>query len=97
MPPFAVAVKGQPDVVAALAFASAHSLRVVVKSSGHEFQGRSTAANALLLWMHELTGITVHDSYTACPGDVPGPAITVSAGNNWGDVYAVYVAAERCM
>ena len=72
---------------AALAFVASHNLAVVVKSSGHEFAGRSTAPNALLLWMHHYKGISLDENYVACPGDTPGPALTVHAGNNWGDVY----------
>ena len=54
MPPFGIAVASSSDVSAALRFAFAHRLRVAVKSSGHDYQGRSTAANGLLIWMHRL-------------------------------------------
>lgn len=57
--------------------------------SGHEYQGRSTAADALLLWTHALRGITTSATFAACAGDAPVPAITSKPGDAWGDVYAV--------
>ena len=48
--PYAVAVQKTVHVAQALAFATQFNIQVVVKSSGHEYQGRSTAANALLIW-----------------------------------------------
>ena len=50
VPRYAVAVQKTVHVAQALAFATQFNIQVVVKSSGHDFQGRSTAANALLIW-----------------------------------------------
>jgi hypothetical protein len=55
------------------------NIRVVVKSTGHEFQGRSTAAGALLVWLRGMKGISV--SLT------PTPTVTSSPGDMWADVY----------
>ncbi len=55
--------------------------------TGHEYQGRSTAADALLLWMQGPRTVVINKAYVACPGDAPGPAVVVSSGANWGDVY----------
>jgi len=87
IPPYAVAVRSDADVAQALAFAAAHNLRIVVKSSGHEFQGRSTAADALLLWTHALTGVSFNPAFAACAGDVPQSAMTAAPGTSWGEAY----------
>lgn len=87
IPPFAVKVSSPSDVSAALAFGAAHNIRVIVKSSGHEFQGRSTAAGALMVWMHTYTGVTTQPAFSACEGDAAQAAVTVLGGTQWGDVY----------
>ena len=89
IPPYAVAVRSDSHVATALAFANHHGLRIVVKATGHEYQGRSTAANALLLWVHALKGISVDPAFTACPGvQAPRAALTARPGDSWGEAYA---------
>ena len=89
VPPAGVAAASAADVAAALSFAAAHNLTVAVKSSGHEIQGRSTAPNALLVWLHGLQGVQVEPAFAACPGDAPGPAVTAGPGVSYGDLYAL--------
>lgn len=84
--PVAVAVQQPSDVANALRFAQQYNIQVVVKSTGHDFQGRSTAAGALMIWMHTYTGVSIATT-SACPGDTPIPAITVLGGTSWGTVY----------
>eukprot|EP00762_Andalucia_godoyi_P004540 ANDGO_05132.mRNA.1 putative FAD-linked oxidoreductase ARB_02478 len=88
IPPFGVAVSSASDVSAALDFAARRNIRVAVKTSGHDFNGRSTAASALMIWMHTFTGVSVADVFQACPGAEKGPAVTVTGGTAWGVVYA---------
>lgn len=59
-----------------------------MRASGHEYQGRSTAKNSLLIWMHELKGYTVNTSFKACEGDVARLAVTAAPGTFYGDLYA---------
>ena len=94
-PPYAVRALTPAHIAAALAFASAHSLRVVVKSSGHEYSGRSSGAHALLLWTHALQGLTLHPAYSACPAAAapPTPALSASPGTSFGQLYAAADAA----
>ena len=89
LPPFAVAAASAAHVAAALAFARAHSMRVVVRSTGHEYQGRSTGANALLIWTHALRGARFDAAFSACPAAAAAPAVTTSPGTAWGEVYAL--------
>lgn len=95
IPPYAVKATTQAQISAALAFAAAHTLKVVIKSSGHEYQGRSSGSNALLIWTHALTGLQVHTAFTPCPGTTPPlPAITTAPGVSWGEAYAAADAAK---
>ena len=47
VPPLAVAASQPSDVAAALRFAAAYHIRLVVKSTGHDFQARGSVASAM--------------------------------------------------
>lgn len=84
---YAVVARTTDDVVAAVNFAREHNLRLVVKGGGHSYQGTSNAADSLLIWTREMTGVTVHDAFVGagCAGrHAPQPAVTVEAGAIWG-------------
>ena len=99
VPVYAVRVGSAEHVQEAVKFANRHNVRLVVKSTGHDFQGRSTAAGALLVWLHEFKGVRFHsyaeDSTCSAPKP-PAPytdptsetaAVTVVGGTVWKEVY----------
>ena len=68
-------------------FARMHNIRLVIKSSGHDYLGRSVAPGALSIWVRHLTGIQYHESFTV--GDKKaGSAVTVGGGTEMYDIYA---------
>jgi len=66
------------DISLAVKFAAKHNLRLVVKGAGHDYLGRSTAPNSLLIWTGRLQGIK---------WDRLNRTVTVEAGVIWQDVY----------
>ena len=87
---YAVAASGPEDIAAAVAFARDRDVRLVIKGTGHDYLGRSSAPDSLLVWTHHMREITVHDAFqpTGGPTDQLGvPAITVGAGTRWLEVY----------
>jgi hypothetical protein len=54
-----VRAETEADFQATVAFAAANDLRLVVKATGHDWYGRSTAAGSLLLWTHLRKNMTV--------------------------------------
>ncbi len=87
---YAVAARETADVVAAVNFARAHHLRLVVKGGGHSYQGTSSAPDSLLIWTRAMNRITVHDAFVGagCEGaQAPQPAVTIEAGAIWMPVY----------
>jgi FAD/FMN-containing dehydrogenase len=87
---YAVAARETADVVAAVNFARANHLRLVVKGGGHSYQGTSSAPDSLLIWTRAMNRITVHDAFVGagCEGlQAPQPAVTIEAGAIWMPVY----------
>lgn len=86
--PWAVAAESPADVAAAVKFARQHGVRLVVKGTGHDYLGRSNAADSLLVWTHRLRDLTSHDAFVPVGGSGPGvPAISAGGGAVWLEVY----------
>jgi|EP01047_Picozoa_sp_COSAG01_P035683 FAD/FMN-containing dehydrogenase len=86
---YSVLAQTLEDFSATVKFAHDHNLRLVVKATGHDWYGRSTAAGSLLLWTHLRKGITWHDSFVAegCAPSSALPAATVESGVQFMDLY----------
>jgi len=105
--PYAVAARRTADVVAAVDFARAHRLRLVVKGGGHSFQGTSNAADSLLVWTRAMSTVTLHEAFVpqGCAGRAGAVrAVSVGAGALWSQVYDAvtthgggYVQGGGCM
>ncbi|KAH7426686.1 hypothetical protein KP509_10G012600 [Ceratopteris richardii] len=90
VPSYAVRATSVEDVQAAIRFANAYNLRLTIKSTGHDFLGRSTAPLSLNIWLHDLKGLEFHDSFRpeGCSAKVDtSTAVTAEAGVQWYDVY----------
>ena len=96
---FAVAARSTRDVVAAVNFARAFRLRLVIKGGGHSYLGGSNAPDLLLVWTRPMDGIRLHDAFIprGCAGAMPPvPAVSVQTGARWIAAYnAVTTAAGR--
>jgi FAD/FMN-containing dehydrogenase len=85
---YVVAAESVADVVAAVRFASAHNLRLVVKGRGHSYLGASNAPDSLLLWTRRMDGVTVHDAFVPQGSKAaPVPAVSAAAGAMWLHAY----------
>jgi FAD/FMN-containing dehydrogenase len=72
-------------VQAAVRFAAAHNIRLVVKNTGHDFLGRSTGPAALGLWTHHLNWTAFIEDYNG-PA-YSGPAMKLGAGTQGWQAY----------
>ncbi|KAJ8613319.1 hypothetical protein MRB53_037006 [Persea americana] len=89
VPNYYIDVRSVSDVQAGFAFAKQHSLPLVIKNTGHDWKGRSSAPNSLALWTHN-----IRPPMTLTRGFVPaacsaaaGDAITFGSGVGFVDVY----------
>jgi FAD/FMN-containing dehydrogenase len=96
---YAVAAATTQDVVAAVDFARAHNLRLVVKGGGHSYQGTSSSPDSLLIWTRAMHDVELHSTFVphgAGARLTPQPAVSVGAGAIWMSVYnAVTTRAGR--
>ncbi|EFQ25924.1 FAD binding domain-containing protein [Colletotrichum graminicola M1.001] len=78
-PEFVIIAWTRDHVKAGVDFAKSNNLRLVIRNTGHDFQGRSAGAGSLAINTHNLKDISFVGNYTG-PGDYNGPAITIGAG-----------------
>ncbi len=85
----AVEAEGPRDIAAAVRFAAANRVPLVVKGGGHSYFGNSNRAGSLLVWTRRLRKIEVHDQFKpqGSPAGTALPAVSVGAGTLWGEVY----------
>ena len=85
---YSVLAETEADFQATVKFAADHNLRLVVKGTGHDWYGRSTAAGSLLLWTHQRKEIAWHDSFVAegCEASSALSAATVQSGVQFMDL-----------
>lgn len=85
-PAYVVNATTAEDVQLSFDFARKHNIRVVVKSSGHDFQGRSQAPGALSIWVHHMQSLETHEAFKpkGCNFTIDSPAVTVGGGSQLG-------------
>ncbi|KAJ6529273.1 FAD-binding domain-containing protein [Mycena capillaripes] len=79
VPIYSVEAQNVADIQAAVKFASAHNLRLAVKGSGHDWLGRSTAPNSLLIRTGNLQSFSVTEAFFVGTQNM-GSAATVGSG-----------------
>lgn len=89
---YAVEASNAHDIAQAVNFARKHNIRLVIKGAGHDYLGRSSAPNSLLIWTAHMQKVTYHKAFT--PQGAPTsykatPAITAGAGARWIQAYTV--------
>jgi FAD/FMN-containing dehydrogenase len=87
---YAVNVSNVAQIQLAVNFARSTNVRLIVRNTGHDYNGRSTGAGALSIWTHHLKD-TKFISRFVSPG-YTGPALKVGAGVQ---VFEVYQAADK--
>jgi FAD/FMN-containing dehydrogenase len=78
-PTYVVNASNVAQIQLAVNFARNLNLRLVVKNTGHDFNGKASGKGALSIWTHWLKDTKFYSKYKATNGYV-GPAIKVGAG-----------------
>ncbi|KAL8279459.1 hypothetical protein RQP46_008021 [Phenoliferia psychrophenolica] len=84
LPPYSVEVLTSDDAERAIKFALARNVRLVIKNTGHEYIGRSTAPDSLQLWTHHMNAISEVPTFMPegnCSASVQPEAHAIRAGS----------------
>ena len=84
MASYAINVSDAASAEAGVKFARRHNLRLIVKNTGHDYQGRSSGRGALALWTHNLKDKTVVNYDSSL---YSGPALRLGAGVQVRELY----------
>jgi len=88
VPVYGVPVETADDISACVKFACQNNLRLVIKNTGHDFLGRSTARGALSIWTHKMKNITFSDNFVPEGGsEGVGSTVTLYAGVQLTELY----------
>ncbi|GAB0138996.1 hypothetical protein EsDP_00007215 [Epichloe bromicola] len=77
-PAYAVNATTVAQIQLAVNFARNQGLRLVVKNTGHDYQGRSSGAGALSIWTHNMQDISFVPNFAL--GDFGGNVLHIGAG-----------------
>ncbi|CCT63359.1 related to isoamyl alcohol oxidase [Fusarium fujikuroi] len=91
-PVYVVNVTCEEDITRGIKFAQEKNLRLVVKSTGHDSQQRSTGYGSLSIWLHNFRKgfrFQGHNPVLAtCPkSGWKGSTLTINGGYSWRDIY----------
>lgn len=84
---YSVNVSEPSDVEQALRFAEKHNIRLVIKNTGHDYNGKDTGAGSISLWVHNLQSTEILHHYQS--NNYSGKALRVGAGVEVEKAYAV--------
>ncbi|KAJ7920463.1 hypothetical protein B0H13DRAFT_1605427 [Mycena leptocephala] len=87
VPGYFVDVRNPNDVVAAFKFSEYTRIPLVIKNTGHDYKGRSSAPNSLALWMHNLKDMSYHPEFVPEGCASSQPAVTFGAGVQWAEAF----------
>ncbi|RYP39365.1 hypothetical protein DL768_010721 [Monosporascus sp. mg162] len=75
---YSIRVTGADDVVAGLRFAQEKNIRLSIRNTGHDYNGKSSGLGSLSLWTHHLNTKQIIPRYHSA--GYSGPAIKLGAG-----------------
>ncbi|KAI0535178.1 FAD-binding domain-containing protein [Xylaria digitata] len=84
-PQYVANVTTAEQVAVALHWASERNVRVVVKGTGHDLNGRSAGAFSLSIWTHNLKQRSMNDSWPVPVSNKTASVLTAGSGNTWGE------------
>ncbi|KAF6828789.1 isoamyl alcohol [Colletotrichum plurivorum] len=84
LPQYVVNATTEEQVAAAMSWASKRNIRIVIKGTGHDLNGRSSGAYSLSIWTHNFKKLEYNPRWTSPSDNTTEEAIVVGTGNNWG-------------
>ncbi|KAJ5593142.1 hypothetical protein N7537_010046 [Penicillium hordei] len=95
LPQYIVNATTTEHVSWAMKWASKRNIRIVVKGTGHDLNGRSTGAFALSIWTHNFKHIERRSAWQLPGRNETDDVVVCGSGNNWGSVYTAVHRMNR--
>ncbi|KAM3065110.1 hypothetical protein ACMFMG_006131 [Clarireedia jacksonii] len=96
-PQYIINVTKAEQIATALKWATSKNIRVIVKGTGHDLNGRSSGAYSLSIWTHHLKNISFDDAWPVPGSNETASAIIAGSGNVWGDVLSYALGHDRAV
>ncbi|KAJ7813344.1 hypothetical protein B0H14DRAFT_3750618 [Mycena olivaceomarginata] len=87
VPGYFIDVRDATDVAAAFTFSEETGIPLVIKNTGHDYKGRSSAPNSIALWMHNLKEMSYQPDFVPEGCSLAQPGVTLGAGVQWAEAY----------
>ncbi|KAL4794253.1 hypothetical protein BDV19DRAFT_399438 [Aspergillus venezuelensis] len=97
LPEYIVNATNEQQIATAMQWADERNIRIVVKGTGHDMNGRSTGANAISIWTHNLKHFS-HSPVWRIPGTNKTADVAIlGSGHNWGSAYTAVHNVNRTL
>ncbi|EPS34248.1 hypothetical protein PDE_09212 [Penicillium oxalicum 114-2] len=87
MSQYIVDARSEDHIATAMAWASDRNIRIAIKSTGHDLNGRSTGAYSLSIWTHNFSHVQYQQGWLIPGSNDTADVLICGGGNNWGTVY----------
>lgn len=82
---YAVNATGASDYQKTIEFVQKHNIRLTIRNTGHDYNGKATGAGAVGIWTHHMKSITITDYQSS---NYTGKAMKMGAGVQAYEAYA---------
>ncbi|KAN0096945.1 hypothetical protein V8E55_001391 [Tylopilus felleus] len=96
-PPYSVSIQDAQDASTVVKWATAHKVKLTVKNTGHDYQGRSAAPSTLQVNTHQMDSLSYVPEFVPQGSNAaPVPALTMGAGTQiYNSIVYSYAAAHN--
>ncbi|KAH8900568.1 putative isoamyl alcohol oxidase [Thozetella sp. PMI_491] len=94
-PQYIVNATTPQQISSALEWAAQRNIRVVVKGTGHDLNGRSSGAFSLSIWTRNFRGLSHDPTWQLPDGNGTANVLIAGSGNNWGEALPFALARGR--
>ncbi|KAN0096761.1 FAD binding domain protein [Hyaloscypha variabilis] len=87
MPQYIVNATTEDQIATAMSWAAARNIRITIKGTGHEMNGRSSGAYSMLIWTRNFQNLEFNSTWSLPNSSVVENIVIAGSGNSWNSVY----------
>ncbi|KAH8587381.1 hypothetical protein B0O99DRAFT_733688 [Bisporella sp. PMI_857] len=87
MPQYIINATTEEQIATSMSWAAARNIRITVKGTGHEMNGRSSGAYSLLVWTRNFQTIQFDSTWSLLNSTTTENVVITGSGTNWNSVY----------